>query len=201
MAGRHQGAVVARVEGVDVTHDDIIKATARWLRNKRRHPIVLTDVRCNALDEQPDVIGWTNFGASTVIECKANRSDFARDAHKPHRMDPTRGMGLVRWYAAPPKVIARPDLPERWGLLEVSPRGFVTVIHVGTPFYDRKEYAERVMLVQALRRATEGWGRRMFGEAAPQTPDGDPHPKAAKLLRELRAENTALRARLRRAGL
>lgn len=185
-----------------MTHAQLVSLAARWLHTRRNHPIVLSDVRCNMVAEQPDVLGWTNNGVSTLIECKISRADFLRDETKSHRRTPDRGMGYVRWYATPRGILSKDDLPEGWGLVEMFGDGWsrARIVHTGRPFRARNEKDERTMLVQALRRATEGWGRRMFGEAAPVSPDGDPHPTAARIIRELRAENTKLRARARRGA-
>ena len=64
--------------------------------------------------------------------------------------------------------------------------------------------AERTMLFGACQRAMEGWGRRMFGDAAPaDMVDGDAHPSATRIIREQRVEIKRLQdelAMLRRAA-
>ena len=178
-----------------MTHSELIAAASKWLRT-RRYPIVLCDVQCAVTSEQPDVIGWTNGGLSCVVECKASRSDFQRDARKWFRRSPEVGMGYERWFCAPAGMLTVADLPERWGLVEPSGKRMRVVRKADTNL-PRNERCERALLVNALRRATEGWGRRMFGEIAPPLVDGDPHPTASRIIRELRTENTKLRAALR----
>lgn len=174
-----------------MTHAELIALAERWLR-RTRHPVVLADVRANIVNEQPDVIAWTNSGFSRIVECKASRADFLRDARKWHRRDPKDGMGCERWYFAPAEVLRVDELPERWGLAEITGRS-VRVVQKPGRFLIHNTRAERALLVSAIRRATEGWGRRIFGEVAPPLVDGDPHPSAARTIRELRAEIQKLR--------
>lgn len=179
-----------------MTHAELVTIAERWARGAKRCPIVLSDVRCNVTNEQPDVIGWTNGGFSLLVECKASIADFQRDAKKWHRREPSTGMGCFRWYMAPLDValeIARPMVTDdRWGVCTPATRG-VRVLRGAQQFHDVNARQEMALLVNALRRATEGWGRRIFGEAAPPVVDGDPHPTASRIIRELRAENLRLR--------
>lgn len=176
-----------------MTHDELIASAARWLRVARRHPVVLSDVRCSMISEQPDIIAWKNTGFSTVIEAKASRSDFVRDKHKSFRRNEERGMGYERYFYAPVGIVPASELPPGWGLLEPDAKGRVVLVVKSRSFTDRSERDERVLLVSAVRRVTEGWGRRTFGEIAPPMVDGDAHPTATKIIRELRAENKQLR--------
>lgn len=149
------------------------------------------------VSEQPDVIAWKNWGHCIVIECKVSRSDFLRDHKKWFRRNPEQGMGHERWLAAPTGLVAAEEIPERWGLLAVRTSSKrVSVVRKAEPFTDRNDRHETSLLISALRRATEGWGRRIFGDAAPAMVDGDPHPSAAKTIRELRDENRRLREQL-----
>lgn len=81
--------------------------------------------------EIPDAIGWRPFKhqrcGSILVEVKVSRADFLADANKPHRKDPTIGMGNYRYYLAPEGVLTLEDLPEKWGLIEVTPRGHLKV--------------------------------------------------------------------------
>lgn len=100
-------------------------------------------------------------------------------------------MGYERIFAFPsgfmkayPNVVNH--LPGGWGIVEFDDKGKAKVIRKGTPFYERNDRAERALLVQGVRKATEGWGRKTFGDLAPEMTDGDPHPTASKVIRELR---------------
>jgi hypothetical protein len=179
-----------------MTHADLISSASTWLRISRRHPVVLSDVRTVATSEQPDVIAWKNSGFSTVVECKFSRSDFRRDAKKFFRREEEAGMGYERYFYAPAGVIRLPELPSGWGLLEPDARGRVLLVVKSSAFMRRNERAERSLLVNAVRRVTEGWGRRTFGALAHEMVDGDPHPTASRIIRELRTENAKLRRAL-----
>jgi hypothetical protein len=181
-----------------MTHDELVKIAERWLR-KKNHPVVLADVRCNSVSEQPDAIGWKNHGWSSLVECKVSLSDGRADRNKSFRRDPAAGMGYWRWLLAPHAI--GEDIPRHdgWGLLLVHDDRSVSLAHKATPFEARNRDAERTLLVRAVRAATESWGRRMFGDIAPPLVDGDPHPTASRLLRELRQENLRLRLELRTA--
>lgn len=185
-----------------MTHAELVEAAARWAE-RRRYRVVLRDVQCVLVSEQPDVIAWKSHGASLLVECKATRSDFLRDRKKAWRRDPEAGMGYERYYAVPSLSVVA-DVGASWlggwGLLLVDPRGRVSVAKKGGPFTSRNERAERALLVSAVCRVTEGWGRKLFGPAAPQNPDGDPPRSTARVIRELREENRRLRRSLPAGG-
>lgn len=102
-----------------MTHAELVEIAARWLRSAKRCGVVLTEAAGGGL-EIPDAIGWRLGGRmSYLVECKASRADFLRDAQKPFR-GPGRGVGQSRLYLAPAGMIRPDELPERWGLVEVS---------------------------------------------------------------------------------
>lgn len=177
-----------------MTHAELVVQAERWLR-RRLFAIVLSDVKCVVVNEQPDAIAWTGRGLSTLVECKATRSDYLRDAQKWFRRAPERGMGRQRWYFTAPGVVSPAELPFCWGLAVYDGKR-VSMVRKPEPFLEWNRGAEQALLVTALRRATEGWGRKMFGEIAPPGEDGDPHPSATRIIRELRAENARLRKQL-----
>lgn len=102
------------------THADLVAIAGRWLRNTAGCTVVLEELcAATASGENPDAIGW--YCARTLlIECKTSRSDFLADRKKRFRADPSRGMGLYRYFLAPRGLISPAELPPRWGLLEVS---------------------------------------------------------------------------------
>lgn len=163
----------------------------------------------SAAYECPDVIGWRWGESSTLIECKVSLEDFRRDSKKHFRRIPSAGMGRERWYAFPLGFtdahrvrlnddggLFPADIPERWGVVEFDARR-ARVLRKPLPFAERNVVNETRLLVSSLRRATEGWGRKVFGEIAPPMVDGDPGPTAARVIRDLRNENRRLRNRLR----
>jgi len=182
-----------------VTHDELVKIAERWLR-KKNHPVVLCDVRCNSVTEQPDAIGWKNHGWSTLIECKASRADARKDRGKSFRRRPGSGMGYERWLLVPLAIAHAVPVPEQWGVLVVHDDRRVVVQRKAEPFSEWNRQEEAILLVRAVRAATESWGRRMFGDIAPPLVDGDPHPSASATLRALRRECERLRTALRDQG-
>jgi hypothetical protein len=171
-----------------MTHDDLVKLAERWVRRtQRRYPVILSDVRMNASNEQPDVFA-AGVSGTLLIECKTSRADFAADALKPFRRDPSMGVGEARYYCAPRGVLTADDLPDDWGLLEPNVKGTSLGVALRAPRFFAHTVnwrAERTLLVGALQRAT----------------DGDPHPSVARILRELREKVLADRdelVRLRR---
>ncbi|WP_312328388.1 hypothetical protein [Stenotrophomonas sp.] len=105
-----------------MTHGELVKAAGKWLRGTAGCSVVLEEL-CAATGngENPDAIGW-HCGRTMLIECKASRSDFLADRKKPFRADPTRGLGLYRYFMAPKGLLRPEEIPERWGLLEVAGR-------------------------------------------------------------------------------
>lgn len=172
-----------------LTHAQLVTLAGRWLRSKRCH-LVLEEIGTER--EAPDAIGWTNGGHSILVECKTSVEDFRKDAKKFFRRMPEYGMGAHRWFLIEEGgcVIPFEGLPPRWGLLTVGERRKgqfrFQVVRQAQPFERKNERAEKVLLVSACRRVTEGWGRKVFGEVAPPLVDGDPHPTTAKVIKELR---------------
>lgn len=175
-----------------MTHAELCARAEGWLRSRRCH-VVLVDVRTFATSEQPDAIGWRYGGHTELVECKASRADFLRDREKVFRREPDRGMGYYRWFLAVRGTIAKHELPTGWGLATIASPKRIEVVVQAQPFFVRAWQNEMALLVTALRRATEGWGRRMFGEISPPTIDGDPHPSSGRIIKELREEVASLR--------
>lgn len=136
-------------------HQRIQVAVSRWLRRQQGGPhrrsacsVVLTDLVA-VTRETPDVIGWNSI-LSVLVEVKASRADFLRDAKKTHRL--VRGMGTRRYFAAPAGMLWADEIPVGWGLLAVTERGVVMVTKESIESVpDRRE--EIILLVSALRRA------------------------------------------------
>lgn len=99
-----------------MTHAQMVDLAVAWLR-RYRCGIVLSEQAC-ASGEVPDAIGWKGKCRSVVVECKISRADFLADRGKPFRQDPEIALGCERFYLAPAGLIAPPELPPGWGLLE-----------------------------------------------------------------------------------
>ncbi len=103
-----------------ITHKDCVKRMSLWLRNSRRHAVVLAERNIPSVSEQPDVFGWVGNGESTLIECKVSRADFNADKNKVFRRYDESGVGDFRYFAAPSGVLKAEDMPDGWGLLEIT---------------------------------------------------------------------------------
>lgn len=135
-----------------ISHAALVEAARRWL--SKCHAIVITEVVASG-SEKPDAMGWTCWN-TTLVECKASRSDFLADKKKMFRRFPEEGMGDSRYYLAPAGLIAVEELPEGWGLIEVSGKT-TTVKHEPRARYEGPKFignkrAEMSLLVSAVRR-------------------------------------------------
>lgn len=142
-----------------MTHAQLVKDAAAWLRNSRRCYFVSTEHVCTNLSEIPDAIGWAS-DASVLVECKTSTGDFINDREKHHRSGA--GLGQERWFFAPRGVIPKDKLPEGWGLLErqeIGARGHHicrrTVEPILRPPSQLLLLNERKMLVSAAHRTCE----------------------------------------------
>lgn len=145
-----------------MTHDDLVKLAAHWLRVTRKMVVVATEAQGYSTSEFPDAIGWDRKGNSILIECKTSVEDFRRDANKHFRRTPSMGMGLQRYYLTPPGLLLgrHGQLPERWGLLE-TPVGVgkrMTIVRTALPFANGERLvAEAPLLVRMIRATKAGW--------------------------------------------
>src|SRR5262249_50636108 len=145
------GPVLRSPKTTCMTHAKLIKLAERWLRHYGCH-IVLTEQTASS-GEVPDVIGWKKKSRSVVLECKATRSDFFVDRNKAVRCRAETSMGTERYFFVPKGLVRREELPEGWGLLEVSPSGVVMTLASSS----RKRnvpgvLAEMELLLASLRR-------------------------------------------------
>lgn len=133
----------------ECTHKEACNRAARWLQNTIGCAVVMTE-RTTREQEIPDAIGWKSDGTSILVECKVSRSDFHADKAKTFRRIEEQGVGLRRYYAAPRGVLAPEDVPDGWGLLEITER-LVRVRKEPESKAANKD-AEVSMLVSAIRR-------------------------------------------------
>lgn len=146
-------------------HRQLVESAAKWLLRTQKCKYVLLESWSASDVEQPDVLGWTWRGISTLIECKASRSDFLRDKHKFTHLAPWElGMGQRRWYATAKGVINSVDeVPERWGWIEMSADGRMYVKKKAwEPEVGAHDLGilqrEFQMLLPGLRRLCKGYG-------------------------------------------
>lgn len=145
-----------------MTHKELVSSAYKWVLNRAGCGMAFKELytlACNG--EYPDVIGFSSWGKSVLIECKASRSDFHADKKKMFRMYPEQGMGRYRFYCCPTGLLKREDLPENWGLIYVNEQGRATCVH--NPYNERggniwsngfecNMKAEHGMMYSALRR-------------------------------------------------
>lgn len=108
-------------------HAALCKVAVAWLRRppSKGGPscsFAVSETAPMGADEIPDAIGWRE-GKSVLVEVKVSRSDFLADRQKPHRLNPSSGMGVYRYFMAPVGMIRVDELPPKWGLVEVSKTG------------------------------------------------------------------------------
>lgn len=121
-------------ESPTLTHRDLCDIGARWCKrsaSQNGHGCNIAIVEGCAIGENADAIGFrhsTYDGGSVLIEVKVSRQDFLADKGKPHRANPSTGMGKWRYYLCPEGIIDISDLPPKWGLIHVTPGGRLKVI-------------------------------------------------------------------------
>jgi hypothetical protein len=129
------------------THDDLIEKARKWLWTKGC-AVVITEMSSGG-GQEPDAIGFYPTH-STLIECKASRSDFLNDKNKCHQRTGT-SMGDNRYYLAPEGLIHPDELPMKWGLLEPFGKG-LKIIRYAAWSLPKSCTAELSLLVSAMRR-------------------------------------------------
>jgi len=130
-----------------LNHSDLVDRAARWLR--KGNSVVITELA--SIGEEADAIGF-NGNISTLIECKVSRSDFIADQKKEWRRHPENALGDYRYYCCPRDLISVSDLPEKWGLLEVSGRSIYRKCE--PPIFEPRSFKcpEISILLSVLRR-------------------------------------------------
>jgi len=135
------------------THKQLVRRMAQWSKVRRNSAIVVTELS-TAAGETPDLIVWQSGAVSTLVEVKVSISDFLADKNKFFRRQEDYGMGDYRYYAAPRGLIKPEELPEGWGLFDITEyRVYETVQPKRKDCNKRKEC---LMLMSALRRLEIG---------------------------------------------
>lgn len=99
------------------THRELCDRAAYWLQTSLGCKLVLVERNSGRGGEEPDAIGWTPCGHSSLIEVKVSRQDFLADKKKPHRKIPEKGMGRRRYLLCQRDLIKPEEAPEGWILL------------------------------------------------------------------------------------
>lgn len=142
----------------EMTHNALVRRMALWVQNNRRYPVVVNEL-ATRVSETPDVLGFSG-AASLLVECKVSRSDFLADREKLFRRHAEKGMGDLRYFAAPAGIIKPDDLPEHWGLLEVRERQVREIVEATLqPASKKNEVALLVSVLRRLQLSTAVWVR------------------------------------------
>lgn len=113
----------------NLTHRELCEIGAALLRKPESangHGCHFSIVEPSCYGENPDVFGIRHgsdgYDIGTILlEAKTSRADFLADRKKPHRISPEKGIGKWRYFICPTDLIKPDELPERWGLIYVSP--------------------------------------------------------------------------------
>ena len=149
-------------------HNQLVAIAERHLRSTMLCWPVLTEP--DSLGEEADAIGWKTAKegreVTHVIECKASLADFRADKGKEHRLDPSIGMGVYRWFLTPEGLVEPFDCEEvGWGLLEWDGKS-VNRKHPSEVFHARNVNREILLLRNACKNL-EHAGARTANEARP----------------------------------
>lgn len=136
-----------------MTHDELVKLAAAWLKRKRCS-VIVTELTGGA-SEQADAIGW--YGTfTTIIEAKASYGDYRADQQKHFRFVPEMGLGDFRYYIIPRELLEKvePSLSDKWGLLVVKD-GKVAKIKDSEYFEEHNLRGETGILLSVIKRISE----------------------------------------------
>lgn len=112
-------------------HKELCELGAKWLASGRHHQCKAILIEPATCDERPDVIGFRYYTppfGSVVLEAKTSRADFLTDMKKKEHRKEGKGMGKWRYFICPKDLIKPFEIPEKWGLLYVSPTGRIKCV-------------------------------------------------------------------------
>jgi hypothetical protein len=144
-----------------ITHIELVELGRNWLIHTFSNAVPWGHYGCSVVitelstatwgGEIPDVLGFCP-NKSILIECKTSFSDFNADKNKPFRNEaPEMGIGSQRWYLAPLGIIPIDKVPEKWGLLEVTP-GRTILMTRKAEIQERNYDSEQAILISLMRR-------------------------------------------------
>jgi hypothetical protein len=98
-------------------HDELVKFASKWLRNKKKCSVVITEMT-GGTRETADAVGWSGT-ACYLVEAKVSINDYKADLKKFFRRYPEYGIASSRYYLVPKELvkIIKYELPDNWGLL------------------------------------------------------------------------------------
>lgn len=148
---------------MELTHKSLCDIAVKWLKRHKNGigcNFAVSEIQTSfERTEQADAFGYRCTGhlqGSWLVEVKTSRSDFLADFKKPHREDPTLGVGRYRMYMCPEGVIKEDELPEGWGLVTVNSRGHVNSNWINNTnirvFEDRNQDGEAYIMARLVSR-------------------------------------------------
>lgn len=140
---------LAAPSGSHPNHKTLVRKSAAWLRNRKNCNVVFAELATQN-NETPDAIGFHGAGGSILVECKTSRADYLADKNKIFRHYEEMGMGDARYFAAPKGLLKPDELPEGWGLLEITDGK--TYETKQATHKEANKRAEVKMLMSAIRR-------------------------------------------------
>ena len=129
------------------SHKELVVIAQRWIC-RQRCGIVITELA--SVGEIPDAMGWYGY-QSTLVECKASKADFKTDAKKSYRQDGAKSLGQHRYYMAPKGLLCVDEIPDKWGLIIVTPGGRTKIVKKSKRFETWRE-GEILILMSLIRR-------------------------------------------------
>lgn len=100
-------------------HGELCEFIADYARKNMNAGLIFVEHKTSTVHQIPDVLIYRPT-CTIELEVKVQRGDFLSDKNKPHRKDPSKGVGDYRFYVAPRGIIKAEELPKHWGLLEVT---------------------------------------------------------------------------------
>ena len=172
-----------------LTHDELVDIGRRWCARPYRPyyrigkpavgrrggcSLVVTEIS-TSIRETPDVLGWWGQH-SVLLEAKATRSDFRADLKKSFR---TRGQGLgnLRYYIVPQGMVEPEEVPEGWGLIEVTSRRGAKVTK-DSDWHNANKGQEIIVMHSLVRRLKIDPGKHVMIRVYVNEKSGEPRATA-----------------------
>lgn len=134
------------------THNELVLRACQWLRTRGCKVVMAEPGLLHNMS--PDALGWESLSETHQIECKISRSDFKADSEKRHKTwRDEHQLGLYRWFMTPRGLVTPHELPQGWGLLEVTDQKVFVVVRAAKFKHD--ERTELGMLFKAFGRVQE----------------------------------------------
>jgi hypothetical protein len=141
-----------KVSKVEFTHNELVLRACQWLRARGCKVVMAEPGLLHNMS--PDALGWESLKETHQIECKISRADFKADSEKRHKTwRDEHQLGLFRWFMTPRGLVQPSELPQGWGLLEVTGQKVFVVVRAAKLKHD--EHTELGMLFRALSRVQE----------------------------------------------